>query len=643
MFSNVTFAFDRNPAAGHSLRPRAAAETRMPGAVSRGIAITSSKPAGDVNQKAQKALSVITESVRADILETIKKRAQERGNRVLVGEEAVEEARWIVHEVITRSIKAGTLTDPYFSKILDPATQDSVLYFHLQDAEMYVRRFMPDATPAVPITALWHDISRGFDDIARQMSPSTDERGRKIETGSIEFYRQYHVVHPAESAKLLREFLEAANIYPSIIKDAETLIRYHEVGGKGFKAGGLKPIDARSGLYQMADAVMNADAVSLFGRLFPHCTEYYGKERIFQTSTDRYAKMSPEAQRIADDEMKRLFTRQPEVYNFFLEIKSEALRKILVQLTNDWQNWEKNEPEILRLAAELWKQPRPIKPIIVAAGKGTRARQSGIEVVKPLAPINGKPALVYVLEAIAALGDKIKLERPLIIVSPETESEVKEALSRSGYDINRDFEFVVQKEAWGTGHAVLQAKKPLKNFSGDALVIWSTQPAITTTTLLNSIIIHQAAGNAAMTVPTAVFGLGKHQAERKTPYAPLVRDKNGHVQEIWESHLEEKEVPSKGEDNIGAFIVRSRDLFAALEQAHKRLFDEVAGAYRAPGELGFPNEMVRTLAKEQGKLVLGLALADTREQHGIKEKPDLNVLGRYIKEIATSEMLAASI
>ena len=84
---------------------------------------------------------------------------------------------------------------------------------------------------------------------------------------------------------------------------------------------------------------------------------------------------------------------------------SESKRFRLIELANDPVRWRENEGEIRAIVDGLLgeRPSRPVKPVIVAAGKGVRARRSGLEVPKPLAPVFGTPVVRYVLEKFRAL------------------------------------------------------------------------------------------------------------------------------------------------------------------------------------------------------------------------------------------------
>ena len=301
----------------------------------------------------------------------------------------------------------------------------------------------------------------------------------------------------------------------------------------------------------------------------------------------------------------------------------EKSRQKLISLTNDWRNSQQHEEQIVRLAESLLPFHRPTKAIVVAAGKGTRARASGLTVTKPLVEINGKPAITYVLDNVLSVPNAA---RPVVIVSADNEAEIKRELRRHRYEV----EYIIQKEALGTAHAVFQAEEALKDFNGDVIVIWGAQPVIRKKSLLTTLMVHQAVGNSAMTFPTT---------KRENPYAPIVRTDDNWIVDSVETHSEGAEKIDYGEDNIGVFCLRKGDLFDALAQAHVQYFNPATGDYNTPSrELGFPNLMVRTLVT-QGKMVLGLAIADSREAYGIKTAGDVGRLGNFIRSLASKKTI----
>lgn len=265
---------------------------------------------------------------------------------------------------------------------------------------------------------------------------------------------------------------------------------------------------------------------------------------------------------------------------------------------------------------EIW-------PVIVAAGKGTRASATGLSVPKPVAEVNHKPAIVHVIDSLRkGLGPT---RPPLIIVSPDTESSVRDALE------GEEVTFVTQHEALGTGDAVLQVHQLMHDFTGLTLVVWSTQPVIRAKTFERTAKLANLFPAYDMIVPTAF---------RQHPYAPIRRNELGEVQSAAETHLEGASADDFGETNIGMFLLKNQAMFEVLLDLRSRYWNESNHNYdRSRGELGFPNEVINALAERQNG-VFACAIADWREEQGIKQLADLSACERFISELRQERELS---
>ena len=172
-------------------------------------------------------------------------------------------------------------------------------------------------------------------------------------------------------------------------------------------------------------------------------------------------------------------------------------------------------------ASTLSFEPGEIWPVIVAAGKGTRATETGLTVPKPVALV-GASLQSFMFCGIFAtrLG---KTRPPVVIVSPDTEAAIREALK------GEDVLFVTQPEALGTGDAVLNAHKLLHDFTGTTLVVWSTQPVIRAKTFARAAKVARLFESYEMVLPTAFV---------QRPYAPIRRNASGEIASATETHLE---------------------------------------------------------------------------------------------------------
>jgi bifunctional N-acetylglucosamine-1-phosphate-uridyltransferase/glucosamine-1-phosphate-acetyltransferase GlmU-like protein len=263
-------------------------------------------------------------------------------------------------------------------------------------------------------------------------------------------------------------------------------------------------------------------------------------------------------------------------------------------------------------SAEIW-------PVIVAAGKGTRAAASGLDLPKPLALVGKKPAIVHVLQNTRkALG---QTRSPIIIASTETEAPIRRALE------GEDVIIVLQREALGTGDAVLQAHTLMQDFTGLALVVWSTQPVIQEKTYERTVKLAALFSTYEMCVPTTFH---------KRPYAPIQRDESGEVLSAGETHLESADQVEFGETNVGMFVLKNQAMFDVLLDLRNRYWNKSTQRYeRSRGELGFPNELINALAL-QGS-VFASPIADWREEQGIKQFSDLALCEQFISELEEEE------
>lgn len=258
----------------------------------------------------------------------------------------------------------------------------------------------------------------------------------------------------------------------------------------------------------------------------------------------------------------------------------------------------------------------PVWPVVVAAGRGTRARSTGLQVSKPLAPVAGQLSIVHVLRAVRAAG--FKQQPPIVIVSPETAEGVQEALA------GEQVHFVMQRDALGTGDAVLSAQDLLQDFSGLALVVWSTQPVLRPETVRRTVCLAQLFPEFKMFVPTAL---------KERPYAPLLRDGRGRVQASRETHLERAQPLAFGETNIGLFLLDCQAMLHTLRDLRQNFWQADAGRYDRPGgELGFPNETINQLSREE-RGVFASPIADAREEQGIKSLADVARCEQYIESL----------
>jgi CTP:molybdopterin cytidylyltransferase MocA len=298
-----------------------------------------------------------------------------------------------------------------------------------------------------------------------------------------------------------------------------------------------------------------------------------------------------------------------------------ATRTTLEFFNANWRESERFREPICRMLDQLIPDPSSpeIWPVIVAAGRGRRAKESGIPVPKPLASVAGTPALKWVLEAVQT--EQLRVRPPVIIVSPSTEAAVRDLLQ------DHEVIYVTQPRALGTGDAVLCACEHMRNYRGRTLVVWGTQPVLRPETVRRTVRLAAIFPDYDMVVPTTLIS---------HPYAPLLRDEQGNVRASRETYLEQAKGSAFGETNIGLFVAWNEVLFRILSELRQALWQESERCYRRPGgELGFPNELITYLSERPGG-VLASPIADFREEKGIKSHQDLAVCERYLRELGAS-------
>lgn len=126
--------------------------------------------------------------------------------------------------------------------------------------------------------------------------------------------------------------------------------------------------------------------------------------------------------------------------------------------------------------------------VILGAGEGKRMKSDGVP--KVLVPLHGRPMISYVIDAVK--GAQVN-SHPIIVVGYKADV-VKETLGDA-------FDYALQTEQFGTGHAVMQARDLAMNKFDHIVVLYGDQPHVTSG-VINTLVETHVATDATMTLMT---------------------------------------------------------------------------------------------------------------------------------------------
>ncbi len=251
---------------------------------------------------------------------------------------------------------------------------------------------------------------------------------------------------------------------------------------------------------------------------------------------------------------------------------------------------------------------KPVKILILAAGKSTRMKS---DTPKVLHRVAGVPLLRWVLEQAYAL----KPEQIVVIVGHEAD-RVRKAFA--------DFPkiaFVTQEPQLGTGHAVMQARSQLQDFSGDVCLLCGDVPLVRPETLAALQDAHQRAHAAATVLTTELHDPGS--------YGRIVRDADGKLSGIVEAKDLKRGQERIAEINSGTYFFDAPALLGCLDQLTTQ---------NAQGEY-YLTDVIHLLAA-QGAPVAAHVCQDSREVMGINTRKDLAQCDKIARERVTDALMA---
>lgn len=182
---------------------------------------------------------------------------------------------------------------------------------------------------------------------------------------------------------------------------------------------------------------------------------------------------------------------------------------------------------------------RPLKAIVLAARPGKPA-------LKLLASLGEQTILDYVID----LALRFVTADDLYVVVGSHSRRVQKHLGDH-------FNYVVQDELRGTGHAVQQAASALGDYDCDLLILYGDTPLFRPASILGMLHRHRLTA-VDLTLFTAV-------TEQKLPYGRILRDASGQIIDVIEEADASRTLRQIPELNLGAYVACARPLFQVLD------------------------------------------------------------------------------
>ena len=162
---------------------------------------------------------------------------------------------------------------------------------HADNTLEWLLRLEPDASEALQLAALAHDIDRAIERI-------------KVKRANFDHYDAFKAAHARNSAEILRPILTACGVERNIVEEACRLVEFHEVGG-----------DPDS------DLLKDADSISFFDVNLPLYFQREGWDETKRRSYWGYHRLTPSAQEI----VKHIDYENKEMARLLREVIRESV------------------------------------------------------------------------------------------------------------------------------------------------------------------------------------------------------------------------------------------------------------------------------------------------------------------------------
>jgi len=252
-----------------------------------------------------------------------------------------------------------------------------------------------------------------------------------------------------------------------------------------------------------------------------------------------------------------------------------------------------------------------VKAIILAAGKGTRMKSS---LPKVLHEISGKALIERVIDSVLEINNLYE-----IFVITGHQSEAVTNFLNKKYN-NESIKTILQEPQLGTGHAVFQAYKDLKDFKGTVLILCGDTPLLTPQTLQSFIEFHKKS-ESDLTIMSALF-------DDPTNYGRIIRKNGENIAKIVEekdANSEEKQIK---EINAGVYCIEWEKISPAFFELTT---NNEQGEY-------YLTDIVDWSVKK-GLKTCGFILDNNKEIFGINSRQHLAQAADFLNEITIENLM----
>ncbi len=242
--------------------------------------------------------------------------------------------------------------------------------------------------------------------------------------------------------------------------------------------------------------------------------------------------------------------------------------------------------------------PSEITRILIVAGG--RSERFNMPYTKAVHPINGKPAIEHIINRAKKFDKDF-----IVLTNKENDQEIREHIERMGLPPN-----TISAHPRGTGAQILSAESFIDKAVKNLMIIWADTPNIRKSTMKETLFLHEALGNAVVTMPTCW---------ESDPYAGVERTFLGMISSFFQTRPNPETKREFGEHDAGIFVADRGELFSVL--------NELNGITSKDEELDLFHAF--RVIVNRGKNIAAFAGADMKEAMGFNTIEETKIVEAY--------------